>query len=286
MNVTRLSLVSTAPTADSPPVPNAVLIDKFLSHVSYRGRSPATVKRRRVTLGQLSRFAGPVHLAGLDVDDLERFLSLWPHPATRRAYRSDVRDFYRWAYRREVVDSDPADELAPVAAGLPEPSPLPHPVLVALFATPNPTTRRMIMVAAYAGLRVAEIARLDASDINIEAATLRVGLSKGGHGRTVRLVPELAAELTGLAPGPVFPHATADSVSHRIKRRLVAAGMPEAHPHHLRHTFATTVARRLGGDIVATAALLGHRSYSTTRRYVQAWQPSAEELRDLYGVAA
>jgi integrase len=54
----------------------------------------------------------------------------------------------------------------------------------------------------------------------------------------------------------------------------------------LRHSFATRAARALHGDVVAVAALLGHRSYATTRRYVSQWQPDAEQLRGLYADAA
>jgi len=259
------------------------LVARFLAHLAYRGRSPATIRRRRITLGQLARH---LPLDEATTDGLEQFLGVWTSAATRRAYRADLRDFYRWAASRGHIAHDPAAGLAAISEPVTEPRPLPATVLAELLATPEPVTRRMIWVAAYAGLRVSEIAALEASDIDPVAATLRVAVGKGGHGRTVRLVPELAAELEQVGSGRLFPGASGASVSARIKRRMVQTGVPGAHPHQLRHSFATRAARALNGDVVAVAALLGHRSFATTRRYVTLWQPDAEQLRGLYGDAA
>jgi integrase len=265
---------------------SAALVERFLAHLRYRGRAAATIRRRSTTLTQLVAHLAPAGLLDVDVDDLEAFLGRWPCEATRRAYRNDVRDFYRWAMVKHHAVIDPAADLAPVSEATSEPQPLPGEILAGLLATPNPTTRRMIWIGLYAGLRVSEIARLEGRDVDVHGATLRIGTSKGGHGRTVRLVPELAAELADVPVGRLFPGATGESVSARIKRRLSRLGAPDAHPHHLRHSFATRAAHQLRGDVVAVAALLGHRSFATTRRYVSQWLPDAEQLRGLYDDAA
>lgn len=255
------------------------MIDRYLSHLAYRNRAAATIERRRSTLRQL---AAAVDVAQASTDDLERFLGRWEAPATRRAYRNDVRDFYRWAVARGHVATDPAADLAAVTEPQTEPVRLPAAVMAALLATPDPTTRRMIAFAAYAGLRVSEIAVLRGDDVEADRGLLRIGCSKGGHGRRVTLVPELAAVVAGCGSGRLFPGATAESVAQRIKRRMRVIGVPWAHPHQLRSTFAMSASDKLNGNVVELAALLGHRSFATTRRYVALHQPAAERLAGMY----
>ena len=264
------------------PTDTPMPVQQFIAHLRYRGRATATQRRRRITLDQLARYLAPRDLFEATVDDLESFLVQWDSAATRRAYRSDLRDFYGWAAARERITTDPADALESISEPVNEPSPLPREALMLLLATPEPVTRRMIWIAAFTGLRVSEIAALHTSDVDLAAATLRVGTSKGGHGRTVRIAPELAPELSGLEPGRLFPGATAEGVSARIKRRMVAVGLPDAHPHQLRHTFATNAGRHLNGNLVEIAAMLGHRSFHTTRRYVPLHLPTAERLAGLF----
>ena len=52
-----------------------------------------------------------------------------------------------------------------------------------------------------------------------------------------------------------------------------------AHPHALRHSFATELLRK-GVPITAVGALLGHESLQTAARYTQ---PSEEDLRAAVG---
>ena len=51
--------------------------------------------------------------------------------------------------------------------------------------------------------------------------------------------------------------------------RYAAISGVHVHPHALRHSFAKTFLAENGNDLVALAAILGHESLETTRRYVQ-----------------
>jgi integrase/recombinase XerC len=61
----------------------------------------------------------------------------------------------------------------------------------------------------------------------------------------------------------------------RIVREYARRAGVEAHPHVLRHTFATRLLREAGADLVAVAEILGHESLNTTARYTR---PSESEL--------
>lgn len=67
-------------------------------------------------------------------------------------------------------------------------------------------------------------------------------------------------------------------------KRLFARCGVDARVHDLRASFATQLARRSGGNVVAVAALMGHESVATTERYT-GWVPEVADLVEgLYDV--
>jgi integrase/recombinase XerC len=136
------------------------------------------------------------------------------------------------------------------------------------------------------GLRVSEATNLDVSHVSLGERIVRVM----GKGRKERLVPIgskaeqalrawLAVRAELAHPKTMKIDAQALFVSTRGRRLgpraaqllvrrygIVAAGLPDLHPHALRHTCATHLLDG-GADLRAIQEMLGHASLSTTQRY-------------------
>lgn len=250
------------------------MIDQFSRHQASRGFTERTIKRRALTLRQLERLIAPSALTDATGDDLITFIASKPSARTRHAYSSDLRVFFKWAVKRGYATTNPADMLDTIKV----PRSLPRPFagdLDVLFEFGSARARQMTAFGLYAGLRCAEIAVVDASDIitHTEPAVIVVRNGKGQKDRVVRLHPALLAQLGDVpSSGLLFSNpatgrpVTAATVGRNIKRHLEACGIHGV-PHQLRHTFGTELARITSGDLQVVAEAMGHGSMETTRGY-------------------
>lgn len=152
-------------------------------------------------------------------------------------------------------------------------------VLRLLCSVRDVKERAMLTTAYGAGLRVAEVAQLKVSDIDSNRMVIRVEQGKGRKDRYVPLSVALLTLLrdywkvhrpqTWLFPGrdpemPITPRA----IGRICLRARNAAGMTrKVSPHTLRHCFATHLLEA-GTNVRVIQLLLGHRSLSTTARYL------------------
>ena len=144
--------------------------------------------------------------------------------------------------------------------------------------TSNRKHRAMFMTAYGSGLRVHEIVQLKISDIHSARMVIHVRKGKGEKDRFTLLSQRLLKELREYwllkRPEPwLFPNYNGRPLSctsvkkayYSAKRR---AEISRGHGIHcLRHSFATHLLEA-GVDLTIIARLLGHRSLSTTSRYL------------------
>ncbi len=146
-------------------------------------------------------------------------------------------------------------------------------------AVPSPKQRLVLMTIYSAGLRVSEAVHLRVADIDSARMVIHVRQGKGGKDRQVMLSPLLLEELRAywrfvrprswLFPGndPEQPLSVA-CVQRVCQKARRAAGIDKpVSPHTLRHSFATHLLEA-GADLRLIQSLLGHRSLSTTQRYL------------------
>jgi integrase/recombinase XerC/integrase/recombinase XerD len=172
--------------------------------------------------------------------------------------------------------------------------------------TPLELRDRALFELAYAcGLRAEELVTLDLEAIDFDAESVRVE-GKGGKTRLVpvgehalgaleryleRARPALAVETDGARDRALFLSKSGRRLSTSdVRRRLNgwarramsrSPGLAQAHPHALRHSFATHLLDG-GADLRAIQELLGHATISTTQVYTRV---ESARLRSTYSRA-
>ena len=140
--------------------------------------------------------------------------------------------------------------------------------------------RTILMTAYAAGLRVSEAVHLKVTDIDSQRMVIRVNQGKGRKDRYVMLSPRLLEILRlywhdahpreWLFPGDIPGQPISRSavgLACRIARQRSGIQKPIT-PHSLRHAFATHLLES-GADVRRIQLLMGHRSLSTTARYLK-----------------
>jgi integrase/recombinase XerD len=188
-----------------------------------------------------------------------------------------LRFLYRVTLRREWSDEDFPLPKKPVRL----PVILSIEEVKALFdAIPSLKHRAMLMTAYAAGLRISEVAHLKAIDIDSQRMVIRVNQGKNHKDRYVMLSPRLLEILRAywhdahprdwLFPGdipgrPITPCAIRLACNMARERSGIKKPIT---PHSLRHAFATHLLET-GADVRRIQLLMGHRSLSTTSRYLR-----------------
>ena len=207
-------------------------------------------------------------------------------PASLARLAAALRSFYTWQMRQGRAEANPASDLrAPK-----KPAKLPDTVdvddLARLLDAPAEDTleiRDLALLELFysAGARLAEVAGLDRSDVDLAEGEARV-IGKGNKERRVPVGRKAVAALQRwLAVRDTLAGADTDalfvsqrgtrlsrrSIAARMERWAVAHGLPvHLHPHKLRHSFATHLLES-SADLRAVQELLGHANISTTQIY-------------------
>ena len=135
----------------------------------------------------------------------------------------------------------------------------------------DPRYPALITLMSRGGLRLSEVARLKAKDVDLKGGVITI---RSGKGRKDRAIPipkgskrHLQVILRFLkGDDPIFPWSTR-TINRIIKRIARKAGIDKrVTPHTLRHTAATRMLKR-GMNIRAVQKVLGHKSLTTTQRY-------------------
>ena len=235
----------------------------YIDHLRLEGLSEDTIRQRVYVLRHLP------DPATATVDDVRTALSGDLSASTRVTYLRVLRAAYGDLVRLGLVQADPMQTVKIPKAPRRQPRPIPRSVVDRLLEMPSADGRALTVLGAFAGLRAGEAGRVSGADLidTDEGPALRVH----GKGNVVATVPahprvvELLAPHRG-DPAPLFPW-WAKSINRAWKRAAADVGVTGYTYHALRHSFATELYRRTGGDLLTVAALCRHASVATTQTY-------------------
>lgn len=261
---------------------DAELLEAWYAAMAMIGRSPATIRRRKLTL---TRFVTHHDLRTATHHDIGAWLAAMPvQPQSRGLYLGDLAAFYKWAVKHDHLPADPTLKVDRPAKAKYVPRPIPTTQLKVAIAGAPERVRVMLTLAGYAGLRCAEIATLRCEDFDHEAGTMRVK-GKGNKTRIVPLNDHTAALVEPGSTGPVVawrgeavtPGAVSDAMRYYLRNH---AGL-DATGHQARHSFGTRM-YAASKDLAAVQETMGHASPTTTRGYVQhSAEVAAKAVRSL-----
>ncbi len=156
----------------------------------------------------------------------------------------------------------------------------PDEVVHFLSSIPRLKGRTVLTVCYAAGLRISEAIALKPTDIDSKRMTVRVDQGKGQKDRYVMLSERLLVTLRdwyrAARPTPwLFPgvipgsHVTREGINDACRLGRERSGLTKpVTPHSLRHAFACHLLET-GTDLRTIQLLMGHRSLSTTSRYLR-----------------
>jgi integrase len=238
-------------------------------------RSEVYLRDLRYRLAIFSRDFGDRPIAGITVEELDNFLDALPYsPQSRKNYRTIIGLLFRYAENRGIIDTNPIRRIdTPTLVDSP-PEIFTVDELHALLEAAQgvaPDVVPMLAIGAFAGVRDAEIRRLDWSEIDFARGHIEIKAAKAktARRRIIPIQPNLSAWLRPYAAmkGSVVPEG-----ARRKLDRVRKAACPVNWPNNgLRHSYASY---RLAAihDAPRVASELGHTTpqmlYSIYREVV------------------
>lgn len=280
--------------------PVKTVLDTYLQDMAQRCK-PGTVQDVRWILSAwLEMLPAGLDIRHVNEDDCGKLINRSSNPSTRRGYWRRGRAFLNWCVRQNYIPRNPMDTMT--APRNPKRQPAFLPVdeferLRSYIYKHKPWLGPIVELAAYTGLRLGELRRLEWRDVDFHAGLLTVrdsGENKTrDSARTVPIYPkardvlEILATwedpertepvLLGPGGGVLHPNRT----SRTFKACAVACGFEHIRFHDLRHTFASWLVME-GVPIYTVSRMLGHASVTTTEIYAHLspeHRPDVEVLR-------
>ena len=255
------------------PTTTSSTLDDWRRWGTAGGLAARTLTARADTIRRLALDVDPLtatpddlvtYLAGLDVS-----------AASRATYRTHLRAFYAWLVATGRRLDNPAMTLPTPRAPRGVPRPFTPEDVAGLYAATShrlaAQTRAYVILAAYAGLRLHEIAKVRGEDVR--GGRLRVH-GKGDRTHHIPMHPEVQALAAAMpAAGYWFPgaddgHVSRVSVGAAITRAIVRAGI-DGTPHACRHFYGTEALRGARGNLRIAQQAMRHADIRSTAIYTQ-----------------
>ena len=284
-------------------------IEVFITSKRNSEVNEGVIKKYERELARLKEFfakRSKVFPEEMTLEDLEEFRAEWktlyPSIRTRKNVQTRLRGFLRYCYEHKWTEhllklskiggkKDDVREAVPFEDAE---------YAKILKVIPNEFTgekaqkvRALIQLMRYSGLAIRDAVTLEREEIQHDT---KKGIHRIVTKRqktcthvSVPIQPEVVKEVLAAQNGNpryVFwntgtgtEQTAVTNWQHDLRTVFRAAGLPEGHPHQLRHTFAVSLLRE-GVPLEEVSKLLGHDSIRTTEKHYAKWVKARQDRLD------
>jgi integrase len=280
---------------ESEPIIIAEACQEFLRDAEARQLRPPTLYKYRLLFRQMEAFAhdqGLRFLRELDLAMLRKFRASWSnHNLSALKKLECLRAFFRLAHESKWIDENPAKHIAnPKITDRPT-MPFTREEMIRILAacdrypdnygrTGHANARRLrafVLLLRYSGMRIGDTATLERE--RVIGGKLLLYTAKTGTPVYCPL-PDFVAQALEAAPrsserhffwtGESKPKSTVGDWQRSLSKLFRLAGVPKAHAHRFRDTFAVELLLA-GVPLERVSMLLGHQSVRITERHYAPW---------------
>lgn len=277
---------------DSQPVQEVTIADAadaYQKSIESRNLSRNYQLKLKRELGDLRDWATAHHVSAikkLTLLHLEQFRDTWKQSAVTRGKRQErLRSFFLYCRRHGWLSENYAAFLSPVKTRPTPVVPFTKEEWTAIIRhADSPRTLAMLELLRWSGLRLGDAAAIERNRIDAKGRLL-LYMAKTGQPVFVPLPPDVVEHLKAVKNDhPRYLFWSGGSTKHwcytawwqELKRILTAAGLPTAHPHQTRHTFAVELLLS-GVPLDQVSMLLGHSTVTITARHYSAFVKARQE---------
>jgi len=188
------------------------LVPEYVKAKRQKGNKERSLQDIAQRLKAFDRTFGPRTMATISTAEIDDWLtSLGLSAQSQNNYRAVVRTFFEYAVRRDYAKTNPVAKIDKVKVADKPPAIFTPDELSRLLNAATPETAPVLAIGAFAGLRMAEIFRLDWKEVDLARGFIEVKASKSKTARR-RLVTILSPLFEWLQPlakneGPVWPRS-------------------------------------------------------------------------------
>lgn len=271
------------------------MITEFISYIkNVKGYSDNTARAYNNDLRSFVKVVKTINpssrwstLTLQDIDDVVKYnVQRGLKPSTTNRQISAVKALYDYMKREGMIDYNPARYESRRKQAETIPNTIPMQDIEASYAEATGTTRVMLGLLMYTGIRIQELLDLRKHDVNTKTGEIIIR-GKGMKERKVITAPDNSQELEeymkNLRPDSYIFGSTSQREAryelHAILKRHSQA--KQLSPHAIRHTFATEVAKQ-GSNVTTLAKMMGHNSIKTTQHYIDLTQNNVDKTYQQY----
>jgi len=218
----------------------AALVDQLIAAKKADGMSARYIEDLRSRFPRFAKKFDGQMVATITSEEIDNWLrGLEVGPTTRNNFRRTLVMMFNYAVQRGYATSNPAEKTAKAKVVDSPPGILTVQQTARLLEAASPELLPYVAIGAFAGLRRAELERLDWSDVHFADNLIEVTAqkSKTARRRFVKIQPNLREWLL-----PVRKHTgkvTPDNFPKELAAARVAAGITDWPDNALRHSFAS-----------------------------------------------